>query len=169
MQSQIAAGTTEVGRVEELMLVNMLEADEVTARLKKAEADLTSNEAVIASERKAIEAEAKEMERVVSAGQQERATLVPTLDRHNLDMFERVLRVRQGTAVAQAIDGHCSICHVRLRPQVYNTIRRNDSVVQCEHCQRILYFVGVHERSADGHAAATAPSTFHTESEPANE
>ena len=56
-------------------------------------------------------------------------------------------RARQGIAVAEAVDGHCSICHVRLRPQVYNTILRNEAIVQCDHCQRILYFAGVHQRS----------------------
>jgi len=40
MQSQIAAVTTEVSRVEEQMLVNMVEADEFAARLKKAEGAL---------------------------------------------------------------------------------------------------------------------------------
>jgi len=33
------------------------------------------------------------------------------------------------------------VCHVRLRPQVFNTVRRNDAILQCDHCNRILYFV----------------------------
>ena len=35
----------------------------------------------------------------------------------------------------------CEACHVRLRPHVTQQIRRNDSIVQCESCQRILYYV----------------------------
>jgi predicted nucleic acid-binding Zn-ribbon protein len=45
-------------------------------------------------------------------------------------------------AVAEAKNGTCTICHVRLRPQVFNEIRRNASIIQCDSCQRILYFVG---------------------------
>ena len=34
--------------------------------------------------------------------------------------------------VAEARDGVCTICHVRLRPQVFNTVRRNDAILQCD-------------------------------------
>ena len=44
-------------------------------------------------------------------------------------------------ALAEARDGLCTVCHVRLRPQVFNEVRRNDSIIQCESCTRILYFV----------------------------
>jgi uncharacterized protein len=163
MQSQIAAGTAEVGRIEELMLVNMVEADDIAARLKKAEATLMSEEAMIAKERKAIEDEAAQMERVLKESDEARRSLVAQIPRGTFENFERVLKARGGIAVAEAIDGHCSICHVRLRPQVYNTIRRNDSIVHCDSCQRILYFSGVHERSPEGHAAANAPSQQHVD------
>jgi hypothetical protein len=59
-------------------------------------------------------------------------------------------------AVAEARDGICTICHVRLRPQVFNTIRRNDQIIQCDSCQRILYFV-----------PAAAPATSDSVSQPA--
>jgi hypothetical protein len=32
---------------------------------------------------------------------------------------------------------------VRLRPQVFNTVRRNEQIVQCDSCLRILYFTPV--------------------------
>jgi predicted nucleic acid-binding Zn-ribbon protein len=61
-----------------------------------------------------------------------------------------VARKRNGIAVAEARDGVCTICHVRLRPQVFNSIRRNDSILQCDHCNRIMFF-------AVTPAAAAAP------------
>jgi predicted nucleic acid-binding Zn-ribbon protein len=51
-------------------------------------------------------------------------------------------------AVAEARDGLCTICHVRLRPQVFNEVRKNESIIQCDSCRRILYFVGNSEASA---------------------
>ena len=82
-------------------------------------------------------------------------------------MFERIFKGRQGIAVAQAIDGHCSICHVRLRPQVYNTILRNEEIVQCDHCQRVLYFAGVHQRSAAGQDRADRAQARQSEADTA--
>ena len=49
---------------------------------------------------------------------------------------------RNGLAVSEARDGMCTICHVRLRPQVFNNVRRNEAIIQCDTCQRILYFAG---------------------------
>src|SRR3954454_12490068 len=78
-----------------------------------------------------------ELERIAS----ERTAIVAALDKSVLITFEQVSRKRNGVAVAEARDGICTICHVRLRPQVFNTVRRNDAIIQCDSCNRILYFV----------------------------
>ena len=80
----------------------------------------------------------------------ERAELVRALSPPVLATFELVARRRNGIGVAEAREGICTICHVRLRPQVFNIVRRNDEILQCDSCQRILYFVPV--------AAAAAPA-----------
>lgn len=165
MQHQIAAATAEVGRVEEAILENMLHADDLGARLKAAEAALKTAEATIAKERAAIESDAAAKQAELESSGRDREALVKEISRDALALFERVMSGRQGIAVAQAVGGKCSICHVGLRPQVYNTILKNDSIIQCDHCQRILYFAGVHQRSAAGQAALDAASARQTEHE----
>lgn len=159
MQHQITAAQAELGRIEEQILLNMMDADECTARLKAAEATLKSDEARIAKERQAIEAAVAASRATIAQTAQERDALVPQIDRGHLEIFNRVLRGRQGIAVAEAANGHCSLCHVRLRPQVFNTIMRNDQIVQCDSCQRVLYYAGERQRSAAGHAAVDAAHT----------
>jgi len=56
-------------------------------------------------------------------------------------LFERVANRRNGVAIAEARDGVCTICHVRLRPQVFNNILKNDQIIQCDSCNRIMYHV----------------------------
>ena len=159
MQHQITAANAEVAKFEEQILVNMLDADDLTAKLRAAETTLKGDEGALAKQRAAIQADAAEKERSLAENVEARAAILPQISRNHLEMFERVLRARQGIAVAEAIDGICSICRVRLRPQVYNTILRNDEIVQCDHCQRVLFFSGVHQRSAAGHAAVDAAHT----------
>ena len=79
-----------------------------------------------------------ELERTAGA----RDALAAEIDRAVLATFEQVARGRKGIAVAEARDGMCMICHVRLRPQVFNEVRRNDAIIQCDSCRRILYFAG---------------------------
>jgi predicted nucleic acid-binding Zn-ribbon protein len=52
-----------------------------------------------------------------------------------------LLTQRRGTALAEARQERCTGCQVRIRPQVFNEIRRGDAIIQCDSCQRILYFV----------------------------
>jgi predicted nucleic acid-binding Zn-ribbon protein len=164
MQHQIAAAHAEVGRTEEQVLINMIDADELNAKLKAAEAALKAQEAVITRERTAIETDVAEQRTIAERVAAERRELLPQISRGSLEMFERVSRARQGIAVAPAVNGHCSICHVRLRPQVFNTIISNQEIVQCDSCQRILYFVGVRDAAA-GQAAIDAAETRQRELE----
>jgi predicted nucleic acid-binding Zn-ribbon protein len=156
MQHQISAAEAEVGRIEEQVLINMMDLDDRNTALKAAETALKADETTLARERAAIEADASAQKAVAEQMASARAEVVPQLSRAALEMFNRVLKARQGIAVAQAIGGHCSICHVRLRPQVYNTIITNDKIVQCDSCQRVLYFDGTRQRSAEGQAALEA-------------
>ena len=66
---------------------------------------------------------------------------MPQISAETMTIFVRVAHGRKGVAVAEAKDGICVVCHVRLRPQVFNTVRRNEQILQCDHCNRILYFV----------------------------
>jgi predicted nucleic acid-binding Zn-ribbon protein len=70
-----------------------------------------------------------------------RAKVVAELTREAVALFEHVSKARRGHAVAEARDGHCTACHVRLRPQMANDVRRGERLVQCESCTRILYIV----------------------------
>lgn len=143
MQKEIEFAQNEVKAQEDRMLERMLEADELAAALKRAEADA-------AAEQKAVDAECQEyaaglvriresLERITT----ERADLVRALPPQVLAIFDLVAKRRHGVAVAEARDGICTICHVRLRPQVFNDVRRNEAILQCDSCQRILYFVPV--------------------------
>lgn len=156
MQHQIASMESEVGRVEEQILVNMMTADELAAKLEAAEATLEKDETSVATERAAIEAETADKRTVLAQSDQDRDGVVPEMSRGALELFERVRKARQGIAVAQAVNGQCTMCHVRLRPQVYNMIIKNEEIIQCDHCQRILYFAGPREQSAAGKASIEA-------------
>lgn len=59
-----------------------------------------------------------------------------------LQQYLRLLKSRAGLAVAPVRDGSCEGCHVALTPQLYNEVRRNEEILTCERCGRILYWRG---------------------------
>jgi predicted nucleic acid-binding Zn-ribbon protein len=143
IQHEITFAQTEIKTIEDKILELMMAADEISAALKRGEAALSAEGKAVDADRTAIAAEAVEMRSALERIGAERAELVRGLTPQVLTTFEQVARKRNGIAVAEARDGICTICHVRLRPQVFNTIRRNDEIMQCDHCNRILYFVPV--------------------------
>jgi len=54
--------------------------------------------------------------------------------------YERVRKMRRGIGVAEAVDGRCSQCHMALRLQFFQDLKRGERVMQCESCNRILYY-----------------------------
>jgi predicted nucleic acid-binding Zn-ribbon protein len=125
-----------------------MESDELSALIKTSEAELKTAEKEIAAERAALDAEQAALQREIDRTAVERERVIGEIDRAVLGVFQTTLRSRKGIAVAEARNGLCTICHVRLRPQVFNEVRRNASIIQCDSCQRILYFAGESEASA---------------------
>src|SRR5438874_7139885 len=117
VQKEIAFAQGEIKALEDKILDLMLEADELTSALKKAEQDLAAEQKAIAAERKAMTAEHAELQQALEKIGAERAEVVGSIDKHTLAIFELVSSRRHGIAVAEARDGICTICHVRLRPQ----------------------------------------------------
>jgi hypothetical protein len=141
IQHEIAFAQTEVKELEDKILERMLEADELAAEAKRAEAALAEEQNTVDEERKSMTAEAADLGAALERMASDRAALVATVTPDVLSTFELVAKRRNGIGVAEARDGICTICHVRLRPQVFNTVRRNEGILQCDSCQRILYFV----------------------------
>jgi len=141
MQHEIAAAEQGVRGHEDRLLDRMEEAETLAAELKSAEAALKAEQADVARGKQALDAERSALDRETEQLSAARRELTAQLSPQAVALFEHVARHRRGQALSEARDGHCTQCHVRLRPQVFNDVRRNDSLIQCESCSRILYFV----------------------------
>jgi uncharacterized protein len=142
MQHEIATAQQELGAAEEKVLERMVEADGLSADIKRVEAILDTQQKEVDAEKKTLGAELASTEQVLKDTLAARAALVAELPKTLILLYEQVAKVRKGVAICTATrDGLCSVCHVRLRPPVFQQVRHNDSIVQCEVCQRILYYV----------------------------
>jgi predicted nucleic acid-binding Zn-ribbon protein len=141
MQTEIATAEGLVRSQEDRLLDLMETSEKESADLKAAEAAMKSEQAAIVAEQKALETERTNLEADLQRLSAERNTLASQISKDALAIFERAAHGRKGVAVAEVRDGICTVCHVRLRPQVYNDVRRNAAIIQCESCTRILYYV----------------------------
>ena len=141
MQKEMSVAEQEISDLETRMLERMEEADSLAIELKTAQAALAAEQAEITRERQALETERSTVADDLKRLSEERTRTAALVSAEALALFERLAHGRRGLAMAEARDGLCTVCHVRLRPQVFNEARRNAGIVQCDSCTRILYFV----------------------------
>ena len=139
---EIETAQQELGAVEEKILERMVDADAIAADVKQAEAALAAQQKEIEAEKKALNEELASVQVSLTQGSESRAALVRDIEPRLLALYDQVAKARKGVAIATATrDGLCSACHVRLRPHVFQQIRQNDSIIQCDSCHRVLYYV----------------------------
>jgi predicted nucleic acid-binding Zn-ribbon protein len=132
----------DLSGVEEKVLEQMLEADTITADIKQAEGVLAKEQKDVDAEKAALARELSVVEAQLAEATKARAALLADTDPRLVALFAQVAQKRKGVAICTATrDGLCSVCHVRLRPQIFQQVRANDSIIQCDSCQRILYYV----------------------------
>jgi uncharacterized protein len=151
MQKEIEVAQAEVRAVEDRILERMVEADDLAAGVKQAEAALVDVQKAIERERREMTEHVAKLEVELQDSVGRREAILSEISPNVLAVYHSVAPKRKGIGVAEARGGLCTICQVRLRPQVFNDVLRNDSIVQCSSCQRILYSAPV------GPGTPTAP------------
>ncbi|MEQ1758716.1 MAG: C4-type zinc ribbon domain-containing protein [Vicinamibacterales bacterium] len=142
MQHEIETAQKDLGVAEESVLERMMESDGIAAEIKQAEAALVTRRKETDAEKKTLADELVVAEAALEAALAAKAGVVAGLEPRVLKVFEQVSKQRKGIALSEATrDGLCSVCHVRLRPPVFQQIRQNSGIVQCESCQRIMYYI----------------------------
>jgi uncharacterized protein len=77
-----------------------------------------------------------EMERERAA----RAELLEAVDGELRRKYEMIFSRRGGVAVVEVRSGICQGCRMRVPPQLFNEIQRNEQVILCPSCQRMLFW-----------------------------
>lgn len=76
----------------------------------------------------------------ITAIEAERAKLAAEVEEELLDTYDRLLKTKNGEAVAGLRHDVCSGCHMKVTPTTSSKARAGKEVVQCENCARIVYW-----------------------------
>jgi hypothetical protein len=139
MLHEIEAVEREIRSREDQILAEMEQAEALAADVKREEALFKAEDERGKNEVRALEERRKALEARLVGLTEERDAAAAKVSPTRLELFKRVAKAR-GDAVAEARDEMCVACHVRLRPQMFMEIKRNDEVMQCPSCGRVLYY-----------------------------
>src|SRR2546425_928538 len=69
-----------------------------------------------------------------------RSEIIQGVDGDLRRKYEMIFSRRGGVAVVEVRGGICQGCRMRVPPQLYNEIQRNEQVILCPSCQRMLFW-----------------------------
>jgi predicted nucleic acid-binding Zn-ribbon protein len=139
MLHEIEAVEREIRGIEDQVLAEMEKAETLAASVKSEEVAFKSREERHRGDVRALDERAKALEADAARLTAERDDVAKGLDEDILELFGRISKLR-GSAMAEARDGMCQVCRVKLRLQFYSDLKRNEEIVQCPACNRILYY-----------------------------
>jgi predicted nucleic acid-binding Zn-ribbon protein len=138
-QHEIEFCNAEIRRSEDRILDLMSESETLDKNVKAAEAALKLEKAEVEGEKQRARQRTEADQKALNDGESQRKSIVASMTPGVYKNYERI-RSRRGAAVAEVIDGRCSVCHISVRPQHMQDLKHGEQVLFCESCQRILYY-----------------------------
>lgn len=139
----------KIDRLEEEIIKELLAADEIEEEIRTATFKQKNEEEHLKQEIEALNQRKKDLEQQKIELQQQREALLPTIPKSQLQLYLNIARKRGGIALSRVTDEFCSMCQMRIRPQMLNEIRDMSKIHLCESCGRILYFDSSEEKSSE--------------------
>jgi predicted nucleic acid-binding Zn-ribbon protein len=139
-QHEIEFCENEIRKFEDRTLELMGESDPLDKAVKAAEGSLADEKKKVEAEKVQAREKTAVDEKALAELQQRRSEIVTGITPGILREYERLRKARRGIAVAEVAEGRCTACHIAVRPQFMQELRRGDKVMCCESCGRILVY-----------------------------
>lgn len=138
-QSEIEYCEKEIRACEDKILDLMSGSESLDQNVKAAEAALGVERTHVEAEKAEAQRKSAEDRKTVEQLIGERKQILATISAPVASAYERIRRARGGIAVSEAVDGRCLQCHMALRPQFLQELKRGEKVMYCESCGRLLF------------------------------
>jgi predicted nucleic acid-binding Zn-ribbon protein len=150
---EIEEAEHKVAKIEEDILNEMIAADDIEKEIKSALKKQAEEEGKLKAEQDRILGEQKEIERKKGTLEKDRAGLLPLIPPDQLMLYQKIARKTTGIAMSPVTDDFCSICQMRVRPQMLDDIWTMKEIITCEACGRILYYAKAAAEDGPGEPA----------------
>jgi predicted nucleic acid-binding Zn-ribbon protein len=136
---EIELAQQDKGTVEERLLELMDRAEALQKDVREHEARLAARRREHEQEQSRLEAEQRELDTEASRLAGEAKTAAEQLTPTHRQSYQHLKATRKGLAVAALRNGTCQGCRLSLQPQLVADIRKNEKILTCTYCHRILY------------------------------
>jgi len=139
MLHEIEAVEREIRSREDQILAEMEQAEALSAEVKREEALFKAAAEAGRAQGQVFDQRAAELAAEAARLAADRDQVATSVPEDAMELFKRVAKLR-GAGVAPAVDSMCTLCHMKLRPQMWVDIKKNDQIFQCPACSRVLFY-----------------------------
>ena len=127
-------------RMEEEILQVMDEIDELKKDLSKREKDAGVSVEKLEGERKKLQEKMAHDEKVWEKQMERRDVLSKQIESKLVKLYNTLKEKREGVGVVSVKHETCQGCFVNVPPQMFIEVQKNNAIVRCPHCNRILFW-----------------------------
>ena len=126
--------------LEEEIISEMLLADDIEKEIKTANNNANQAKTKLLKEKDLLLKGEKEVEEREKKLIQEKEKIIPKIPSDHIKLYMKIFNKKNGISLSPVTDDFCSMCHMRIRPQVLNELKERSKIILCENCGRILYW-----------------------------
>jgi len=126
--------------------------DQIIEQMEVAESlanDIREHERLLSEAHKRLEQEGAQLEKeaakadtLIASLEEEKERLKPQIPAEMWQKYQLLSANRGGVALAPVTQATCQVCNMNLPPQLFIDLQKNEKMMHCPNCQRIIYWVG---------------------------
>ncbi len=140
-QTEIEYCEQAIKKIEDRVLEMMDGLEALEKNVKAADAALKAENGQVEAQKSEARNRSAEDQAKLAAIMAERKGAMEKLTGQGASLYERLCRrYPAGPVITDATKGQCGACHLTLRPQLFQDLRRRDKLIVCESCGRLVFY-----------------------------
>lgn len=131
---------TKIDSLEEDIIGEMLSADDIEKEIKAASKKSDEVQEDLSRKKEVIFQEKNKAEEKMKGLKAEREELLPKIPSDQIKLYTQISKTKNGIVLSPVTEEFCTMCHMRVRPQMLNELIAETQIITCENCGRILYY-----------------------------
>jgi uncharacterized protein len=137
---EIENARTRISEAEDAILRGLEASEQAADGLDEARREAEAATADLESRASELKAELGRLNDAIAIKRDERLRLSKRIEAPLLTRYNRILSSKGDTAIASVAGGVCSGCRIKLPPQMIIEVKREDRIIECQSCGRILHW-----------------------------
>ncbi len=135
-----------MGRMEEEILLLMDQIEDLKKQITKREKEIALTLEKVEAEKRKIQEKMNRGEILWKEKLERKETLSKQVEAKLFQLYNTLKEKRQGIGMVSARNETCQGCFVNVPPQLFIEVQKNNSLIRCPNCNRILYWEGNGEK-----------------------